>query len=211
MNFLQKYQQFHNLHPDGIIGKNTASTMMQDLDIPSIIEYCHFIAQIMHESNYFTAGRENVNYSADGLQKYFKRFFTDDEILIYARHAKLIANRIYADRMGNGDEHSGDGWMYRGTGAIQLTGKTNHQDYFKYADLPMDTDPNILLTPEHYFKTAKYYFDHNSVWQYCTKNTDECVVLTSKKINLGSVTSVKIPIGLTERLKLTNELFSQLC
>lgn len=210
MNYLQVYQQAHGLDPDGVIGKNTAATMMQDLGIQSMTQFCHFIAQIKHESSNFRAGRENLNYSADALKKLFGKYFTQGELFHYARHPEAIANRIYGNRMGNGPESSGDGWKYRGTGALQLTGKNNCQAYFKDAGLPLDTDPDILLQPEHYFKTAKWFFDTNKVWQYCTDQSRECIVQTSKKINLGNALAKRDPIGLNERIELTNSLFTML-
>lgn len=210
MNYLQTYQQAHGLDPDGIIGKDTAKVMMEDLGINSPVEFCHFIAQIKHESSNFKAGRENLNYRADALKKLFGKYFTSGELLRYARHPEMIANRIYANRMGNGPELSGDGWKYRGTGALQLTGKTNCQLYFKSKQLPIDTDPEVLLQPEHYFNTAKWYFDTNKVWKYCQSQSNECIVQTSKKVNLGNANSTKTPIGLNERITLTEELFSTL-
>ena len=210
MNHLKEFQQHHNLTPDGIIGKQTAEIMMKELKIPSMVAFCHFIAQVKHESAVFTAGRENLNYGEAGLKSIFGKYFTPIEIKTYARQPEKIANRVYANRMGNGNEISGDGWKYRGTGALQLTGKDNHLAYFKFAGLPEDTDPNVLLLPEHYFKTAVFFFDTNNVWQYCTKSTDECIIKTSKKINLGNVNTTKTPIGLDARITLTNDLFTQL-
>jgi putative chitinase len=210
MNYLQTYQQAHGLTPDGVIGKHTAEVMMKDLGIIDTVAFCHFIAQVQHESANFKAGRENLNYRAEVLKKLFKKYFKDSEYFNYAHHPEKIANRIYANRMGNGPEASGDGWKYRGTGALQLTGKKNTQSYFKYAGLPLDTDPDILLQPEHYFKTAVWYFNENKVWQYCTDKSNECVLNTSKKINLGNVNSTRTPIGYSERLALTDKLFISL-
>ena len=212
MNYLQVYQKAHGFSTDdGVIGKETVATMMQDLGIQDTVAFCHFIAQIKHESNNFTAGRENLNYSIEGLKKYFSYYFKPDEYRLYARQPEKIANRVYANRMGNGDEVSGDGWKYRGNGALQLTGKTNHLAYFKHVRLPPDTNPNVLLQPEHYFRTAKFYFDFNNVWQFCTDTTKECVVKVSKKINLGNANSPTTPMGLDARLILSDNLFTQFC
>lgn len=210
MNYLKQYQTAHGLTPDGLIGKNTANVMMTDLGIKTTVEFCHFIAQIKHESVQFTAGRENLNYGKDGLKNIFGKYFTANELIAYARQPEKIANRVYANRMGNGPESSGDGWKFRGTAALQLTGKNNILAYFKYVGLPEDTDPNVLLEPQHYFKTAIWFFDINNVWQYCEGQHDENVVLVSKKINLGNAFSKRTPIGLKERLVATNDLFSAL-
>lgn len=210
MNYLQTYQLAHGLTPDGIIGKDTAAVMMKDLGIGSIIEYCHFIAQIQHESGNFIAGRENLNYGEDGLLATFPHYFSSHDAHLYARQPEKIANRVYANRMGNQSEVSGDGWEYRGTGALQLTGKANLQAYLSSVGLPLDTDPNVLLQPEHYFRTAKFYFDTNQVWQYCTSDDSLCILKVSKKINLGNADSIRKPIGYDERVIATNNLFSTL-
>lgn len=89
----------------------------------------HFLAQVAHESNNFAAKEENLNYSADGLLRVFKKYFTQQEAIEYARQPESIADRVYANRMGNGDESSGDGWKYRGRGYIQLTGKDNYSAF----------------------------------------------------------------------------------
>ena len=210
MNYLKEYQLARGLTPDGVIGKNTASEMMNDLGITSTIAFCHFIAQIKHESANFTAGRENLNYGITGLKSIFGKYFSPAELPLFARHPEKIANRVYANRMGNGPESSGDGWKYRGTGALQLTGKDNHLAYFSHVGLPPDTDPNVLLQPEHYFKTAKWFFDENNVWQYCNKEDDASIIKVSKKINLGNVNTTRTPVGLKERLVATNDLFNSL-
>jgi len=89
-----------------------------------------FIAQCSHESAHFTRLVENLNYSAKGLiMTWPKRFTTTDQVNKYARQPEKIANYVYANRLGNGDESSGDGWKYRGRGIIQLTGKYNYQKF----------------------------------------------------------------------------------
>jgi putative chitinase len=91
-----------------------------------------FLSQCGHESNDFTVLRENLNYSAEGLNKTFKKYFpTVESAQPYARQPEKIANKVYANRMGNGPESSGDGFKYRGRGAIQLTG---HDNYKAFAD-----------------------------------------------------------------------------
>ena len=86
----------------------------------------HIIAQLGHESAGFTRLEENLNYSASGLRSTFAKYFTTALAEQYARKPMAIANRVYANRMGNGSEASGDGWAFRGSGLLQLTGKTNH-------------------------------------------------------------------------------------
>lgn len=210
MNYLKDYQTAHNILADGIIGKGTAKILMEELKIESVIALSHFLAQVQHESGNFSAGREKLNYSAEALVKLFGKHFQGAASRNYARQPEAIANRLYANRMGNGDEVSGEGWKYRGTAALQLTGKTNIQSYLKSVNLPLDTDPNVLLLPAHYFNTAKWFFDTNNVWKYCTKIADDSILAVSRFINLGSPSSKGTPIGLTERTTLTRKYLALL-
>jgi putative chitinase len=106
-----------------------------------------FLAQCGHESADFSVLTENLNYSADGLNKIFGKYFKDVPATDYARKPEKIANRIYANRMGNGPESSGEGWKYRGRGPIQLTGKSNYSafahDFFEDPETVMD-DPDLV-------------------------------------------------------------------
>lgn len=103
-----------------------------------------YLAQTLHESNYLKATEENLNYSADGLLKTFPKYFNAQTAQTYARNPQKIANKVYANRMGNGNEASGDGWKYHGRGYIMLTGKSNYQAFSKYdlctADVLRDPD-----------------------------------------------------------------------
>ena len=97
--------------------------------IDSPLRMAHYLAQVIHESQYLKRTDENLNYSADGLLKTFGRYFTSETAREYARQPERIANRVYASRMGNGPEASGDGWRYRGRGFIMLTGKENYERF----------------------------------------------------------------------------------
>jgi len=98
---------------------------MLKYDINTPVRQAMFLSQIAHESGNFRAVSENLNYSVNALRKVFGKYFpTDDLAALYARKPEKIANRVYANRMGNAEESSGDGWKYRGRGLIQLTGKT---------------------------------------------------------------------------------------
>ncbi len=211
MNYLKEYQQKHGLIADGEIGKNTATVMMKDLgNFPSNIHFSHFIAQVEVESANFTAGRENLNYGGEALASLFGKYFPKKDYIGYIRKPEKIANRVYAYRMGNGDELSGDGWKYRGAGALQLTGKNNIGLYFSSVGLPPNSDPELLITPEHYFRSAVWFFDRNGIWEDCgSKGTVSCVRV-SKAINLGSSTAKGTPNGLEERIALTNKYFKVL-
>ena len=97
----------------------------------------HFFAQTAHETGEYKLFSENLNYSKDGLLKTFSKYFGAGVLVeSYAKNPEKIANRVYGNRMGNGDETSGDGWKYRGRGALQLTGKANYQKFADYLKKP---------------------------------------------------------------------------
>jgi putative chitinase len=107
-----------------------------------------FLAQVGHESAGLSTRVENLNYSAAGLLATFPRHFTPAQAADYARQPQRIANRVYRNRMGNGDEASGQGWLYRGKSLIQITGKTNHEAFAKWMGLSLDGATVYLLTLE---------------------------------------------------------------
>lgn len=114
-------------------------------DINTLERVAAFLSQTGHESLNFTATHENLNYGAPGLMATFKKYFPTQELAdAYARQPEKIANRVYANRMGNGDEASGDGWKYRGRGIVQLTGHDN----YKACSLAVFQDERLLESPD---------------------------------------------------------------
>lgn len=121
-----------------------------------------FLSQLAHESGNFRFVVENLNYSADALERVFKKYFPTRELAEdYARQPERIANRVYANRMGNGDEESGDGWKYRGRGLIQLTGLNNYASYSLHADNEALTKPEIVAEPEYAADSAGWFWAVN--------------------------------------------------
>lgn len=148
----------------------------------------HFFAQTAHETGGFKAFSENLNYGAKGLRGVFGKYFpTDAAAKAYERQPQKIANRVYANRMGNGDEASGDGWRYRGRGALQLTGKSNYQLFSDYIDRPdVMTNPDLVAT-ELCFESALWFFDNNKLWKICDQGVnDAAVVALTKRVNGGT-------------------------
>ena len=148
----------------------------------------HFFAQCAHESGGFKTFNENLNYDAQGLLGIFKKYFPDAATAAkYERKPEMIANKVYASRMGNGDEKSGDGWKYRGRGAIQLTGKSNYEAFAKYQG-----DPEILSNPDvvatkYAFESAMFFFETNKLWAICDKGVNDAAILElTKRINGGT-------------------------
>jgi putative chitinase len=144
-----------------------------------------FLAQTAHESGGYNFIKENLNYSAKGLRGTFGKYFPNDEIANqYAKKPERIANRVYANRMSNGPEESGDGYRFCGRGLIQLTGRAN---YTKFAqDLSMSLEDTIayLETPNGAVASAGWFWDNNKLNQYC--DSGDFVTLT-KRINGGTI------------------------
>ena len=156
----------------------------------------HFFAQCAHESGNWKATSENLNYGAKGLRGIFGKYFQTDAIAkAYERQPQRIANRAYANRMGNGPESSGDGWKFRGRGALQLTGKDNYQAFANYIGRPDVMDNPDLVAGELCFESALWFFDRNKLWGICDKGINEAAIRElSSRIN-GS----KNPHGLDDR------------
>ncbi|SJM89979.1 glycoside hydrolase family 19 protein [Crenothrix polyspora] len=203
MIMIKAFQAAHNLPINGIVNKDTALAIGVSVGITETVYLVHFLAQIHHESSGFKVNQENLNYSVQGLRKIFWRYFDEASARNYARQQQQIANRVYANRMGNGNEASGDGWKYRGRGGIQLTGKNNYQAYFKWAQLPENTSPDCVSNEEHFFSSALFYFATHNVFQYCQRVDDSYVLNVSRLINLGTVSTKILPNHLAERKILT--------
>ena len=122
-----------------------------------------FLATVGHESNRLKATVENLNYSAEGLLKTFPKYFNKDQAAAYARNQQKIANRVYANRMGNGDELSGDGYAFRGRGPIQLTGKHNYKAFGIAVGVDVLTNPNLVSEPVLGCLSAGWYWKANSL------------------------------------------------
>jgi putative chitinase len=147
----------------------------------------HFFAQTAHESGGFKVFSENLNYSAQGLQGIFGKYFPGNLEESYARKPEKIANRVYASRMGNGDETSGDGWKFRGRGALQTTGKDNYSQFAKHLGKPEIMETPDLVATEFAFESAIFFFDKNKLWDICDKGvTKDTILALTKRINGGT-------------------------
>jgi putative chitinase len=171
--------------------------------ITSNLRLAHFLAQCGHESGGFKAVSENLNYSADGLKKIFGKYFPGDLAASYARQPEKIASRVYASRMGNGDEASRDGWNYRGRGYIQLTGKSNYTAFTKFIGEDCIANPD-LVSSKYALASAAFFFNSNGLWAICDKGADDAAVTAvTKRVNGGT-------IGLADRIKHFKEYYSLL-
>ena len=172
---------------------------MEAYGITSPLEIACFLAQVGHESAGFKARKENLNYSVQGLVKIFGKYFDATTAQQYARQPQKIANKVYANRMGNGDEKSGDGWKFAGKGFIQLTGKQNVTAYAKHKGMTIDQTIAYLDTVEGAADSAGWFWWKNGLDKFCDNFT-----LLTKKINGGT-------IGLAEREEHFKELYEVLC
>jgi putative chitinase len=171
---------------DGAFGPGTLKAAMAFYKM-SPVRAAHFFAQTAHESGNFKAFSENLNYSADGLQKIFGKYFDAASAAKAARNPEKIANRVYANRMGNGNEASGDGWKYRGRGALQLTGKDNYKAFADYLKKPEIMDNPDLVATEYSFESAIFFFEKNKLWAICDQGINDAAITSlTKRINGGT-------------------------
>jgi putative chitinase len=172
--------------PDGAFGPKTMKAAMEFYKL-SAVRAAHFFGQTSHETGEFKTFSENLNYSAAGLKKIFKKYFNDLTALAYARNPEKIANKVYGNRMGNGVEASGDGWKFRGRGALQLTGKSNYEAFAKYLGKPEIMDKPEMVADEYAFESAMFFFDKNKLWDICDRGVNEDSMLKlTKRINGGT-------------------------
>lgn len=154
-----------------------------------------FIAQCGHESGHFNRLVENLNYSSDGLLKTFPKYFkTKAEADKYARKPEMIANKVYANRLGNGDEASGDGWKYRGRGFIQCTGRANYEKFDKWFndDKVFIAFPEKLEKPDFAILSAIWYWTTNDLNLICDKDNIWATLWKGKKVNKFEWLTIKI-------------------
>ena len=183
---LKSLQERAGVAADGAFGPGTMKAGMALLKLTPV-RAAHFFAQTAHETGGFKAFSENLNYSAQGLQGIFGKYFPGTLEESYARQPEKIANRVYASRMGNGDEASGDGWKYRGRGALQLTGKSNYQAFAEYLKKPEILDTPDLVATTYAFESAMFFFDRNKLWSICDQGVNDAAILAlTKRINGGT-------------------------
>jgi len=165
------------------------SQLLPDYDINTPQRIAGFLAQCAHESGGFRAIKENLNYRPETLSKVWPRLFPADIAQQYAHNQEAIANRAYANRMGNGDEASGDGFRFCGRGLIQITGKTNYQAFADSLQMDINDIPAYLATFEGAAQSACWFWEANNLNELADKGD---VLGLTKKINGGT-------LGLNER------------
>lgn len=152
-------------------------------NINTMLRLAAFIAQVGHESGRLATTVENLNYSADGLVKTWPSRFTAASAAAVARQPQKIANIVYASRMGNGNEASGDGWKYRGRGLIQVTGKSNYDAYSQASGFNAVANPDALAEAVHASMSAGWFWDSKGLNQYADRSDFSTI---TKRINGGT-------------------------
>jgi putative chitinase len=167
------------------------------------LRMAHFLSQVSHESGNFRVTVENLNYSLDGLKKVFPRYFPGNLADTYTRKPQLIANRVYANRMGNGSESSGDGWNYRGRGYIQLTGKNNYSLFSTSIGEDCVTNPDLVAS-KYAMISAGWFFFVNNINTISDAGSDtNTITRVTRAVNGGT-------IGLNDRILKFNKYYSLL-
>jgi putative chitinase len=188
--------------PDSVIAQ--IPFIQSTYKVDTALRLAHFLAQCGHESANFKATRENLNYSAEGLNKIFKKYFPTLELAkAYARQPEKIASKVYANRMGNGDEASKDGFKYAGKGYIQLTGKANYIEFDKTVPEDITNNPELVAV-KYPLASAAWFWSKNGLNAIADKGaTDLVVTSVTKRVNGGT-------IGLADRIKHFKEFYALL-
>ena len=182
--------------PDTVIAQIPG--VLDKFEINTPLRLAHFLAQCGHESGGFKVVTENLNYGAAGLQSIFKKYFTAESAKEFERKPERIANIVYANRMGNGNQASGEGYKFRGRGYIQLTGKDNYAAFDKTVEDDIIASPDLVAT-KYPLLSAAWFFHKNGLHKIADEGaTDAVVTKVTKRVNGGT-------IGLPDRIKHFNE------
>lgn len=189
---------------DGVFGPNTLKAATKFFNL-SPSQAAHFFGQIYVETAGFTCFEENLQYTASRLMQVFPAYFPTRELAEkYARIPESIANRVYANRMGNGEECTGDGWKYRGRGAIQLTGKENYRQFSQFLGSCEPVNLPDCVTTSYAFLAAFWFFGKNGIWEISSHGvTDQVIQKVTRKVN-GGVN------GLESRAEMTRKYYTML-
>ena len=187
--------------PDAVI--NQIPSIVEKFNCNTPLRLSHFLAQCGHESGNFKAVSENLNYSAKGLLGTFGKYFTPELAKQYAKKPEMIASRVYANRMDNGNEASKEGWKFRGRGYLQCTGKSNYKLLSEEFGVDFLSNPDLVAT-DYPLASAGWFFNRNKLWSICDKGSSrEVVTKVTERVNGGQ-------LGLEDRIKHFNEYYNLL-
>lgn len=188
--------------PDAVLQMIPDTAAKFQINTP--LRLAHFLAQCGHESGGFKATSENLNYSAKGLVGTFKKYFPTEAVALpYERKPEKIANKVYASRMANGSESTGDGYKFRGRGYIQLTGKDNYTQFGKAIGEDILSNPDVV-SGKYALLSAAWFWSKNGLNNLSDGGaTDTVVTSVTKRVNGGT-------IGLADRIKHFKEYYNLL-
>lgn len=220
MSVIKEVQRKLNLKDDGKLGPVTAKAIGQMLNITNMSHLAHFLGQVHHETGGFTSGRESLNYSVNALLTSFGRHrISEQDARKFGRGTEkpadqvAIANAIYGGDWGKknlGNTQPNDGWLFRGNGSIQLTGRANHQAFANFIkDQEIMTNPDLVME-KYYFESGKFFFDRNNIWKFCNTVDPNSILTVSRAVNIGNPNSSGTPKGMDDRIKQTNHYFNLL-
>lgn len=177
---IKKIQEINNLKVNGIVNKETALFLGEKLSLDKKV-LINFLGQIDAITS-FQAKRECTNFSKIKLRKEYSHLFDERRIGIYFNKPQNIANRAYANLLGNGDEISGDGYHFRGNGFFGFKGRDYHQEFSNFIGDDCVSNPNLIID-KYLFEDAKFFFDRNKLWEGMREITIDNIVLLTNKIN----------------------------
>jgi putative chitinase len=180
--------------------KDALNLAIEKADLSTPARIAAFVAQCGHESDSFRFMEENLNYKAESLMRTWPAHFNEENAQEYAHQPERIANRAYANRMGNGDEESGDGWNYRGRGWLQTTGKKGYEELSDVLHIDFVSSPDVVATPEGAAMSAAVYWDKHNLNRFVDNN--DFAGLT-RAINGGT-------LGLSDRMDRFNHAMNVL-
>ena len=193
--------KLNNQIPETVTAQIPDSMSLYNINTP--LRLAHFLSQCAHESGGFKLVYEGLNYSAKGLRTTFSKYFPGTLSESYARRPQMIANRVYASRIGNGDEASGDGYKFRGRGYIQLTGKANYVEFDKVVVEDVLASPNLVAT-QYPLLSAAWFWNKNNLNAIADKGDSvDIVTAITKRVN-GGIN------GLPDRIKHFDEYYALL-
>lgn len=183
---------------------NELPTVIEKFNINNRYRLAHLLAQCCYESRNFQVLEENLNYSADGLLNVFPEYFPDSSKADrYAHIQEKIANYVYGNRLGNGPEDTGDGWLYRGRGAIQLTGKYNYIKLGEYIGINILANPTSVAT-DYALLSGAFFFNERKIWTICDGGVSDSVIMAvTSKVNSSL-------LGLENRASLLAKFYTAL-
>jgi putative chitinase len=190
----------HQLHllmpnnPDSAGWAAAFNDAFSKFEIVTPIQQAQFLAQVGHESMDMRAVVENLNYAAEALGKKFRKYFPQRDEASFHRQPERIANRIYANRMGNGNEASGDGWRFRGRGPIQQTGRNNYAAFMAASGIDVIANPELLEQPATGAAGSAFWWRSNNANAWA-----DDVEAASRLVNLGNARSTAVPHGMDDR------------